>query len=78
MSCGCEKEAEGLTGLQAGGISPLALSHKGFQVLIDASAQQFDEIQVFTSKSNFVPGEFYISKAIKFFTGMTYSRGWYP
>ena len=40
--------------------------------------QQFDEIQVFTSKSNFVPGEFYISKAIKFFTGMTYSRGWYP
>jgi Cys-tRNA(Pro)/Cys-tRNA(Cys) deacylase len=36
-----EKEAEGLTGLQAGGISPLALINKGFQVLIDVSAQKF-------------------------------------
>ena len=32
-------EAEALTGLLAGGISPLALINKGFQVLIDASAQ---------------------------------------
>jgi len=32
-------EAEALTGLLAGGISPLALTNKGFQVLIDASAQ---------------------------------------
>ena len=32
-------EAEALTGLLAGGISPLALINKGFQVLVDASAQ---------------------------------------
>jgi len=41
-----EKEAEKLTGLQAGGISPLALINKGFQVLIDASARNFVEINV--------------------------------
>ena len=34
-----EREAEELTGLQAGGISPLALISKGFQVVIDSSAQ---------------------------------------
>lgn len=39
-----EKEAERLTGLQAGGISPLALINKGFQVLIDVSAQDLGEI----------------------------------
>jgi Cys-tRNA(Pro)/Cys-tRNA(Cys) deacylase len=32
------KEAEKLTGLLAGGISPLALIHKGFQVVLDTSA----------------------------------------
>lgn len=41
-----EREAEGLTGLQAGGISPLALINKGFQVVIDSSAQGFPEIHV--------------------------------
>jgi Cys-tRNA(Pro)/Cys-tRNA(Cys) deacylase len=41
-----EKEAEGLTGLQAGGISPLALINKGFQVIIDTSAQAQAEIHV--------------------------------
>jgi Cys-tRNA(Pro)/Cys-tRNA(Cys) deacylase len=41
-----EKEAEQLTGLQAGGISPLALLNRGFQVLIDSSAQNFGEIHV--------------------------------
>lgn len=41
-----EKEAEQLTGLQAGGISPLALIHKGFLVVIDASARDFDEIHI--------------------------------
>lgn len=41
-----EREAEGLTGLQAGGISPLALINKGFQVVIDSSAQNFAEIHV--------------------------------
>jgi Cys-tRNA(Pro)/Cys-tRNA(Cys) deacylase len=41
-----EREAEALTGLQAGGISPLALLNKGFQVVIDSSAQSHGEIHV--------------------------------
>jgi Cys-tRNA(Pro)/Cys-tRNA(Cys) deacylase len=41
-----EREAEALTRLQAGGISPLALINKGFQVVIDSSAQGFPEIHV--------------------------------
>ncbi|WKZ48855.1 MAG: YbaK/EbsC family protein [Anaerolineales bacterium] len=41
-----EKEAEQITGLQAGGISPLALLNKGFQVILDASARQFEQIHV--------------------------------
>jgi len=36
-----EREAEQLTGLQAGGISPLALINKGFQVVLDSSAHRF-------------------------------------
>jgi Cys-tRNA(Pro)/Cys-tRNA(Cys) deacylase len=41
-----EREAEQLTGLQAGGISPLALINKGFQVVIDSSANNYSEIHV--------------------------------
>ena len=41
-----EREAEQLTGLQAGGISPLALVNKGFQVVIDSSAESHAEIHV--------------------------------
>jgi Cys-tRNA(Pro)/Cys-tRNA(Cys) deacylase len=41
-----EREAEVLTGLQAGGISPLALINKGFLVIIDVSAQRFSEIHI--------------------------------
>jgi Cys-tRNA(Pro)/Cys-tRNA(Cys) deacylase len=41
-----QREAEQLTGLLAGGISPLALINKGFQVLIDQSAQIYQEIHV--------------------------------
>jgi Cys-tRNA(Pro)/Cys-tRNA(Cys) deacylase len=41
-----EHEAEGLTGLQAGGISPLALINKGFQVVIDAAARDLPEIHI--------------------------------
>src|SRR5436190_8385828 len=41
-----EREAEQLTGLQAGGISPLALLNKGFQVVIDSSAENFDSIHI--------------------------------
>jgi Cys-tRNA(Pro)/Cys-tRNA(Cys) deacylase len=41
-----EREAERLTGLQAGGISPLALINKGFQVVIDDSARTQLEIYI--------------------------------
>jgi Cys-tRNA(Pro)/Cys-tRNA(Cys) deacylase len=41
-----EKDAERLTGLQAGGISPLALLNKGFQVIIDETAILYDEIYI--------------------------------
>ena len=40
------REAEQLTGLQAGGISPLALLNKGFQVVISAEALQYEQIHV--------------------------------
>jgi Cys-tRNA(Pro)/Cys-tRNA(Cys) deacylase len=39
-----EREAERLTGLQAGGISPLALLQRGFQVVLEASAVDYAEI----------------------------------
>lgn len=41
-----EREAEQVTGLQAGGISPLALINKGFQVVIDSAAQSFVTIYI--------------------------------
>jgi Cys-tRNA(Pro)/Cys-tRNA(Cys) deacylase len=41
-----EREAEALTGLQAGGISPLALVNRGFRVLIDSMARELVEIHV--------------------------------
>lgn len=46
VSLPTEREAEALTGLQAGGISPLALLGKGFQVVVDSSAQNFGRIYV--------------------------------
>jgi Cys-tRNA(Pro)/Cys-tRNA(Cys) deacylase len=41
-----EHEAEELTGLQAGGISPLALMNKGFQVVIETTAKTKNEIHI--------------------------------
>lgn len=41
-----EREAEQLTGLQAGGISPLALINKGFQVVLDSEARSFEQIYI--------------------------------
>lgn len=41
-----QQQAEQLTGLEAGGISPLALINRGFQVIIDASAQKHEKIHV--------------------------------
>ncbi len=38
------ENAEKLTGLRAGGISPLALLHKRFEVYLDTSALDLDEI----------------------------------
>jgi len=46
MSLPTEREAESMTGLQAGGISPLALINKGFQVVLDSAAQNLDEIYI--------------------------------
>ncbi len=37
-------DAERMTGLKKGGISALALLHKGFRVVLDESAIQFDQI----------------------------------
>ena len=44
MSLPTQRQAEAITGLQAGGISPLALLNRGFGVILDASAQQQSEI----------------------------------
>ena len=41
-----EREAERLTGLQAGGISPLALFGRRFQIVFDATVQQWDAIHL--------------------------------
>ena len=46
MSLPTQKEAETLTGLQAGGISPLALINKGFQTVIDSACENFREIYI--------------------------------
>lgn len=41
-----QRRAEQLTGLQAGGISPLALLNRGFQVVLDTSAQKHSEVYI--------------------------------
>lgn len=41
-----ENEAEKLTGLQAGGISPLALINKGFQFILDSQSETQKEIHI--------------------------------
>lgn len=41
-----EREAEKLTGLQAGGISPLALINRGFETILDETAELFEEIHI--------------------------------
>lgn len=40
------EQAEKLTGLQTGGISPLALVNKGFDVYLDDQAEQFTAIAI--------------------------------
>ncbi len=46
VSPATQREAERLTGLQAGGISPLALVNRGFQILIHESALEEAAIHV--------------------------------
>jgi len=41
-----QQQAERLTGLQAGGISPLALLNRGFQIVLDDSARINPEIHI--------------------------------
>ncbi|HEX8229468.1 MAG TPA: aminoacyl-tRNA deacylase [Chloroflexia bacterium] len=41
-----QREAESLTGLLVGGISPLALLQKGFRILIDGSVLGLDRIYI--------------------------------
>jgi Cys-tRNA(Pro)/Cys-tRNA(Cys) deacylase len=41
-----QSEAEKMTGLKAGGISPLALINRGFQVIIDTAATSYTHIHI--------------------------------
>lgn len=47
-----QNEAEKITGLKTGGISPLALLNKGFQVILDESAQEQVEIHISGGQRN--------------------------
>lgn len=44
-----QKEAEGITRLQVGGISALALINRGFDVVLDRSAEQFADAGIYVS-----------------------------
>lgn len=45
-----QRDAERLTGLQKGGISPLALMDKGWPVVVDETALLFDRIEISAGK----------------------------
>jgi Cys-tRNA(Pro)/Cys-tRNA(Cys) deacylase len=46
LQAATQAQAEKLTGLQVGGISPLALIAKGFEVILDDSAAKFEKVYV--------------------------------
>ncbi|MCD6424152.1 MAG: hypothetical protein J7L35_01495 [Anaerolineales bacterium] len=46
VSPATQREAERITKLQAGGISPLALLNRGFEIVIHRSVQEFEEVHV--------------------------------
>jgi len=46
VSPATQREAEKITRLQAGGISPLALINRGFEIVIHRSVQEFEEVHV--------------------------------
>ncbi|HSM56803.1 MAG TPA: aminoacyl-tRNA deacylase [Candidatus Sulfomarinibacteraceae bacterium] len=46
LNMASHEEAERMTRLEVGGISPLALINRGFDIVLDTSAQQYDEIYI--------------------------------
>jgi Cys-tRNA(Pro)/Cys-tRNA(Cys) deacylase len=46
LSIATQRQAEKLTGMKTGGISPLALLNRGFLVVMDASARSFEFIHI--------------------------------
>ena len=46
VSAATQAKAEQLTGLQAGGISPLALINRGFEIVFDLSLREHEEVHV--------------------------------
>jgi Cys-tRNA(Pro)/Cys-tRNA(Cys) deacylase len=46
LALATQRQAEELTGLQVGGISALALLNRGFQMVMDASAEALGEIYI--------------------------------
>ena len=46
VSPATQREAEKITRLQAGGISPLALINRGFEIVIHRSVQELEEVHV--------------------------------
>jgi len=46
VSLSTQAEAEKLTGLQTGGIYPLALINKGFQTILDISCEEHEMIYI--------------------------------
>ena len=46
VSPATQSEAEEMTGMQAGGISPLALVNRGFEILIDKSVLEFEAVYI--------------------------------
>ncbi len=50
MQMAPHKEAERITGLEKGGISPLALLDRHYEVFIDETAILFDQIEISAGK----------------------------
>jgi Cys-tRNA(Pro)/Cys-tRNA(Cys) deacylase len=50
LSMATHRDAEALTGLQVGGISALALLHKGFEICIDRAAEHLAQVTISAGK----------------------------
>jgi len=64
-----QREAEQITGLPAGGISPLALMQKGFRVVLDESALEHEVIIVSGGQWGLN-----VSLAVKDFVALTHAK----